>query len=599
VWTKGGYRWQSAPILADLNDDGRQDVVQFNWSLTDASVDAYSGTDGALLWSHWVRSGGGYTGHDRLRPSGCIMVLGGNPPMAFAGYSYENLTALNAIDGEVLWTVPGTTVNAEPVCIDVNGDGSEDIISAVGPQWAQAQRIAAFNGTDGQLIWALENGADVWTEALSAADINGDGLADIVFTNQSGTWAVQAVNGTALWNVPQSERYLTGIPILVPDVLSGARLVVMSGDGGAVALDGRDGSLVWNRSLSAAGHRVGVARRSVNGPIEVFSYDTVLDAVNGSVLWKLPLPVPEGFYAFVDADLDGILDVAFQYQYSYALVSGSSHQVVWTFGVSSPPRPIAVGDLTGDGYAELVYAGDIGVLGVLGKAQPPPPPKALVASLRAGPYFQGGALEIWANTSVSGGVAPYSLELSFGDGSQNSSLTTWNPWHYETHKFSGPGSYIIIVRVRDSSGQSAAATLSIDVKAFRVRLSVSPDSGVAPLQVQIDVQPDGGDPPHAYNVSFGDGTWTSASSGPHVYMKPGQYLLTAHVVDASQVSVWENATVSVDLPPSEPPSATGPPMPPAGMAIIASAALGSLVGTAVAMKVTRSSSRNENRGRKG
>jgi parallel beta-helix repeat protein len=89
------------------------------------------------------------------------------------------------------------------------------------------------------------------------------------------------------------------------------------------------------------------------------------------------------------------------------------------------------------------------------------------------------------------------------------------------------------------------------------RLSVTPTSGAAPLQVSADASASS-DPQGqtlSYAFDFGDGTTTDAQASgtaAHTYSSAGSYVLKVTVTDTSGLSSSDSSTVTVTAPPPPP-----------------------------------------------
>jgi hypothetical protein len=439
-----------SPLLADSNADGAQDVIEFNWSQGMSSVDAYSGRDGALLWSSVVGPGGGAIGHWPRGPNPCILQLR-NGTLAIAG---RNVSALDASTGRTLWEVPGIVLGADPVCSDVDGDGNEDFVAPVnGPGDLIPKNISAFSGVSGRHLWNVPVGRMERYSGASAGDVDGDGVADVVFSDAAGTRAVRGSDGSLLWSASQPGPYAGGLPVLVPGVLPGRRLVVVGVWKEVVALDGKDGRLVWNRTVADSEFgQVAAARLSPGEPTEVFASSSVLDASNGSLRWQLPAPGPA--FSFVEADADGVVDVVLWPGESITLVSGSTRKTLWSWALGTPGRGLALGDLDGDGSAELVYASDLGVLGVLDWI-PSPPPK-LSVSMTTSPGSGTAPLGVDWRANASGGQPPYHYAVDLGDGTSSDTASG-------THVFHRSGRFTLSASVTDAAGQTASGSAFVIV----------------------------------------------------------------------------------------------------------------------------------------
>ncbi|TNE91325.1 MAG: hypothetical protein EP330_05475 [Deltaproteobacteria bacterium] len=130
----------SNPLLADLDGDGRLDVVaafeSLNISFREQTaanptslIGAWRGTDGAPLWSH---------------------------------------------------TTPGW-IFASPVSADLDGDGTEDVVLPETGAGAGGPRLVARSGRTGEVLYQRDEGETASTPVL--ADVDADGHLDLLYVD--------------------------------------------------------------------------------------------------------------------------------------------------------------------------------------------------------------------------------------------------------------------------------------------------------------------------------------------------------------------------------------------------------------------------------
>ena len=91
---------------------------------------------------------------------------------------------------------------------------------------------------------------------------------------------------------------------------------------------------------------------------------------------------------------------------------------------------------------------------VVGAPAPVPPLAAHASYLAPSAVSEEGARYGFV-TTVSGGVAPYNVQWTFGDGSSGSSL----PGSIVAHTYTASGTYNVVLRVTDARGSVAVATI--------------------------------------------------------------------------------------------------------------------------------------------
>ena len=125
--------------------------------------------------------------------------------------------------------------------------------------------LTAFDGEDLRALGRVALKDDTPRGTLSAADLSGDGVAEVIMLTEHGrVVAVNAVDGKILWeasstNDAQSVAFADVDGDRVLDIL------VASGQTFAMALSGRDGSVIWKEDepALAANHAISLAPRSV------------------------------------------------------------------------------------------------------------------------------------------------------------------------------------------------------------------------------------------------------------------------------------------------------------------------------------------------
>ena len=346
--------WPEAVAIADLNGDGRKDVV--------LSTSFYSNTnDNSILVFYQNQAG----------------TL--NPPIRYAAGAAANSVAIADFNGDglkdiavgkqgagirVFWQdAQGSfsnytdypTGNAYWICTgDFNNDGLSDI---AGIGWSSSQVDVFTQGIGGLTFSASYPASYSGYNDIKAGDVNGDGLSDIVVMNGQ-TYAVPNVSVLLQTNGGFS-------PAIICD-LGGTELTAGVGIGDINA-DGRNDIVVCyggNRPASklAMFNQTPAGGFTKSGPLD--SYD-----------------IPQGI-AVADLDLDGRSDVVtlhggWQQAGVYMQNSSGSLNSELLFPLpyasSYNPHGLAVGDVNGDGMPDIVLADYNHGLVILYNTSPPPP----------------------------------------------------------------------------------------------------------------------------------------------------------------------------------------------------------------------------------
>jgi outer membrane protein assembly factor BamB len=312
----------------------------------------------------------------------------GSPDICITSTS-GTVFALDA-SGREIWTVDLTEqITISPTAFDVSGDDAPELLVMT-----QAGKLYCLEGRGGDIIWVydlvsgtkLDSVTSYTLEyredgpikyggtALVAADINADGVVEIVANMVSGTVICLDAWGNMLWT------YDTGIDIqTTPTVgdLDGdgmAEVVISTLDHPAICLSA-EGALRWQYEADSDIPRVGrnmditspvIADLDGDGISEVVTFDEnvmiALDA-DGSVVWKTVASQSrvDATLTVADADQDGSPEI-------YAVdLSGNVVRVnadgvrMWTTNIGRRcRRGFSVADVDGDGVIEIVVSGHTG-----------------------------------------------------------------------------------------------------------------------------------------------------------------------------------------------------------------------------------------------
>lgn len=184
-WAGSGYA-----AVADLDLDGSPEIVVVNAPAL-AAYDA----DGALLWETVVPSPAG-----RRNPGGAPLIADlngdGLPEIGVAG---SDVFAAFDAEGTELWTAAISDDSARTwgAAADLDGDGAAEIV------YADSASLLILDGGSGAVLFEeAEHASNTWLEGVAIADVDADGSADIIIGNSNGGgpgWSGVAVLNDPSW----------------------------------------------------------------------------------------------------------------------------------------------------------------------------------------------------------------------------------------------------------------------------------------------------------------------------------------------------------------------------------------------------------------
>jgi hypothetical protein len=379
--------------IADVTGDGRDEVIvgiDESQSPNIFCLDGASSGEATVVWSAWPISGlsnGSPTGDQSIVPisdsdgNGYQNILVGT---AWGGRSAHNLDGL---DGTVLWTFDtyddppfeGGWVYSLAELNDITGDGVPEVAFGSARWENSVTMVDGASSGPGQatVIWQYQT-PDAPFSVRDIGDVNGDGDHDVIVgIGETGDRVVCLDGGTAsptgsvVWQYPAGDTvYWVGVlPDITGDGIDEALAAIWSTGGDAVrCLDGATGTELW-RSTQVASYAMAV---NVLPDVTGDGYDEVIVAssenavivlhgIDGQQLWKTTVGTLNNGYvwtarAIKDISGDGQYDVvagSFD-EYAYGM-NGKSGEILWSYNTFHRVYSIyPVGDLTGDGYPEVV-----------------------------------------------------------------------------------------------------------------------------------------------------------------------------------------------------------------------------------------------------
>jgi hypothetical protein len=371
----GGFTGPVTPVIADLTGDGIPDLIYPDYVARDVGVRLGNG-NGTFGPLHTFRVGAG---------AHAVAVLDANAD------GIPDLAVANAVDNSVsvlLGNGDGTfqpervyPVGFDPYSMtvaDLNGDGKSDIVTADRGDNTISVLLGRGDGTF-SAHQAYPTGSA--PRGIAAADFNGDGKIDIVTANQSdGTATISwgDGDGTFARGAEQSAPAPTLRPFQVvvadvngdgiPDIVTANR----SDNSVSVLLGNRDGSFQTKQTFPTGRLPISVAVADLQGDgvpdIVTANYGGSTVSVlrgngNGTFQPYHDIPVGSDPYDVKVADLrgDGKEDIVVtnKNDNTVGVLLGNgdgTFQPMVAYPVASGPYEVVVDDLTGNGIPDLVVS---------------------------------------------------------------------------------------------------------------------------------------------------------------------------------------------------------------------------------------------------
>jgi len=288
---------ESAPTLADIDHDGREEVLVAGREELIAL-----NKNGKELWRWRTRQ--------RFMTYPAVLQRSGLPALIYVADTGKLFSCLDG-KGQVVWQSELNAANSwsAPVLNDLNQDGRMEVVTT-----DQTGMVWAFDALGGRLIWKSQIRGMPANPA--AADVDQDGGSELVFITSAGWVTVLDQNGALVWNHEiggTSADWATSSPVLFAASDRQVRIVAASNAGLVVCLDA-DGNRLWSVMAQAPiASTLSVGDLDQNGRADVFLITQTgrilrIDE-SGTLLWDIDMQgrsLASG--AIIDLDDDGRLE---------------------------------------------------------------------------------------------------------------------------------------------------------------------------------------------------------------------------------------------------------------------------------------------------
>ncbi len=372
--------------IGDLNNDGVMDAVaaaSYHSSNTpDGRVHGIDGTDGSQLWTY-------YTGS--TNNSVTVGNFNGDeyPDVAVGSFD-DYVHAINGQTGVGLWStlIGSLWLNAVDAG-DVNDDGTDDVGFAHEYLAGWDNYLGVLNGIDGSEIWSLTVPYVVMDVLID--DIDQDGDLEAIFggihsDDHGEVFVRNALTGDLEWSYNLGSLNHTNGDILLrshdidqdtdPDLIVGTYL----GTHVIYAFDGGSDTPMWiSDTLDGNTRDIAFGDVTGDGDLNIVTATSdrvqVLNATDGSKTWYYVVDGTMNSTSCADLDDDGVTDVAAGGGAEHSGTPPDPGKGVWALKTVHSPllweypfgeygNALAVGDLDGDTYDDVVGVSSLDDLAV-------------------------------------------------------------------------------------------------------------------------------------------------------------------------------------------------------------------------------------------
>lgn len=378
VLSGGDNQWVTGLQLDDATGDGIPDAY-----VTTSDTDAYlvDGRTGAKVWHNPERGGGLSFG---------FAFLDADQDGVSDFFPTGTRSAFSGRTGEKLWTAAIPRSVRHAVTAELDGTPGREVVVAIYPPGAStdptknvepltAETVFALDG-DGSLLFAHRALSTV--RSVAAADVDGDGVDEAVVGTHNGI--VYAVGRTGLrWTSASGIGAVT--TLAAHDVDGDGRDEIFAGTGAGLnaaaeqyevmGLTPLGGGVLWRQPVAEPVGRLELADTDRTGAPELLVGTGTTVSLAGNAGEALALETPTVATERVRWRVDTVHEAksfaALDWQGRRVVaigagdgllrvVDGRTGAPAWQYAAGGYIRPIASGDLDGDGVSEIVHGDDHG-----------------------------------------------------------------------------------------------------------------------------------------------------------------------------------------------------------------------------------------------
>ena len=289
-------------IVADLDGDGAPEVVSIVWDV----LTVFDGATGEvqaerkLPADNFAQVKAGNLKGDPMRQQLVVKVN----DAAYPPYEYGNPTYVLDSDLSEMWMTPLYHGSGHaPVCIDVDGDGCDEI-------------LIGYNlvDHDGRIVWQIpvENATREHADNINPEDLDGDGRIEIAYSG-SIDFFIAGADGEILWKRPHEHSQNTTFGRYRADV--DGLTVILNEKWIGMTCYTPDGTALWTKP------GVGYAKQRVRGwredGLDLVIYQPALKREREEVPYHNEPEETHLYWPYLmDGDGDRVMEFPFKKEYN-------------------------------------------------------------------------------------------------------------------------------------------------------------------------------------------------------------------------------------------------------------------------------------------